>query len=81
MFPIVSNEEVRLAVQPEHRILDTADEVHFDVFCRLARDLFAVPVAEVALIKQDRLPFKANRGMALARLIHEGGGFGVASVA
>ena len=65
MFSIVSNEEERLAALRELGIVDTLDEVHFDAVCRLARDLFAVPTAVVALVGEDWIRFKARSGLEL----------------
>lgn len=54
MFPIASNESERLAALRTLDIIDSPNEVQFDAVCRLARDLFRVPIALISLVDEDR---------------------------
>ena len=65
MVAIASNEADRLAALRRLAIMDTPHETHFDAVCRLARDLFSVPIALVSLVEQDRQWFKAKCGTDL----------------
>ena len=64
MPPVPSNETARLAALRGLGILDTQPEAHFDAVCRLARDLFAVPIALVSFVDEDRQWFKAKCGVS-----------------
>ncbi|GJE09473.1 bifunctional diguanylate cyclase/phosphodiesterase [Methylobacterium longum] len=63
MFPIASNESERLAALRTLDIIDSPNEVQFDAVCRLARDLFGVPISLVSLVDEDRQWFKAKCGL------------------
>ena len=65
MVAIASNETDRLAALHHLAIMDTPNEAHFDAVCRLARDLFSVPIALVSLVDEDRQWFKAKCGTDL----------------
>ncbi len=60
---IPANEEQRLAVLRELRLLDTAFEERFDRLTRIAARAFDVPIALVSLVDQDRQWFKAAEGL------------------
>ncbi|MCJ2099023.1 EAL domain-containing protein [Methylobacterium sp. E-046] len=57
-----SNEATRLAALTDLAITDTPVEAHFDAVCRLARDLFGVPIALVSIVEEDRQWFLAKCG-------------------
>ena len=63
MAPVASNEMDRLAALRGLGIVDTQPEAQFDAVCRLACDLFAVPIALVSLVEEDRQWFKAKCGL------------------
>ncbi len=65
MVATASNEAGRLAALRHLAIMDTPNEAHFDAVCRLARDLFSVPIALVSLVEEDRQWFKAKCGTDL----------------
>ena len=65
MVPVGPNEADRLTALRHLAIMDTPDEAHFDAICRLARDLFSVPIALVSLVEEDRQWFKAKCGTDL----------------
>ncbi|MCJ2141909.1 EAL domain-containing protein [Methylobacterium sp. E-066] len=65
MVAIASNEADRLAALRQLAIMDTPNEAHFDAVCRLARDLFSVPIALVSLVEENRQWFKAKCGTDL----------------
>ncbi|MCJ2090798.1 PAS-domain containing protein [Methylobacterium sp. E-005] len=65
MLAVASNEADRLAALRHLAIMDTPNEAHFDAVCRLARDLFSVPIALVSLVDEDRQWFKAKCGIDL----------------
>ncbi len=60
-----SNEADRLTALRALAIVDTPEEPHFDAVCRLARDLFAVPIALISFVEEDRQWFKAKCGTDL----------------
>ena len=59
------NEAHRLAALRRLGIVDTCAENHFDAVCRLTRDLFAVPIALISFVEEDRQWFKAKCGLSL----------------
>ena len=61
-FPSASESD-RLRALGALGILDTPAEPHFDAVCRIARDLFGVPIAVVSLVDEERLWFKARCGV------------------
>ncbi|MCJ2085345.1 EAL domain-containing protein [Methylobacterium sp. E-005] len=65
MVVILANEADRLTALRHLAIMDTPNEAHFDAVCRLARDLFAVPIALISLVEEDRQWFKAKCGTDL----------------
>ena len=58
--PFPKNELARLACLRSLNILDTAPEERFDQLTRIARRLFAVPIAQVTLVDADRQWFKSG---------------------
>jgi len=58
-----TNEAERLADLRALQILDTPHEQRFDRVVRLARQVFGVSIAYIALIDADRQWFKAKTGM------------------
>lgn len=60
---IPENEGQRLAALRAYRLLGTAPEGVFDEIVRLTAKLFDVPIALISLVDQDRVEFKANRGL------------------
>jgi PAS domain S-box-containing protein len=64
MFPVPVNETARLADLRRLAIVDTPPQPHFDAVCRLACDLFAVPIATIGFVEADRQWFKASCGLA-----------------
>ncbi len=63
MFSQASNEADRLTALRTLAIMDSPEEAHFDAVCRLARDVFAVPISLISFIETDRQWFKARCGM------------------
>ncbi|BBZ77339.1 GGDEF domain-containing protein [Mycolicibacterium anyangense] len=63
-FPIPDNEQQRLAVLKEYRVLDTLPEQSFNDLTKLASLICGTPMALVTLIDEDRQWFKANLGLA-----------------
>jgi signal transduction histidine kinase len=61
--PHPDDEQQRLAALLELRILDTPAEERFDRITRIARELFAVPVALVSLVDANRQWFKSAAGL------------------
>ncbi len=62
--PIPAGEAERLADLRALKILDTPPEERFDRIVRLARRVFDVPIAYIALVADDRQWFKAKCGLA-----------------
>ncbi len=63
------NEAERLADLRALRILDTPHDERFDRVVRLARQVFGVSIAYIAMIDADRQWFKAKEG--LCAIVHE----------
>jgi phosphoserine phosphatase RsbU/P len=61
--PIPAGEAERLADLRALKILDTPPEERFDRIVRLARRVFDVPIAYIALVDDDRQWFKAKCGI------------------
>jgi GAF domain-containing protein len=59
----VNRESARVEILRSYRVLDTPPEPAFDSIVSLARELFAVPVAGVALVDDRRSWFKAIDGL------------------
>lgn len=80
---ITTDERARLAALQRLNLLDTPAEERFDRFTRIARHVFAVPVALISLVDADRQWFKSRQGMELCETprdisfcthaIHQGG--------
>lgn len=62
-YPILPNEEARLAALHDLDLLDTPDEPVFDRITRLASSLLNVPISTVSLIDIDRQWIKSSVGM------------------
>lgn len=60
----VARESNRLEVLRSYRVLDTPPEPAFDAIVGLARELFDVPIAGVALVDEHRVWLKAVQGYA-----------------
>ncbi len=57
------NEQERLDALRRLRILGTTPEPHLDAVCRIASDLFDVPIVLVLLVDETRVWFKAQWGI------------------
>jgi diguanylate cyclase (GGDEF)-like protein len=64
--PIPVDELLRLETLRSLKILDTEPEERFDRITRLARKLFATPIALVSLVDSDRQWFKSEQGLSVA---------------
>jgi hypothetical protein len=60
--PIPVNESTRIATLRLLNILDTQSEERFDRLTRMAKKLFAVPIAQITLVDTDRQWFKSSAG-------------------
>jgi len=61
--PVPPNEEERLEVLRQYKILDTASEQAFDDITKLAADVCQTPYSFLTFIDKDRQWFKANVGL------------------
>jgi sigma-B regulation protein RsbU (phosphoserine phosphatase) len=61
--PTPTNERERLADLVALQILDTPPEERFDRIVRLAKAMFRVPIAYIALVDRNRQWFKAKEGL------------------
>ncbi|WLD11351.1 PP2C family protein-serine/threonine phosphatase [Planctellipticum variicoloris] len=61
--PIPAHETERLAELRALKILDSPREDRFDILVRLARHMFRVPIAYIALVDAERQWFKAQEGL------------------
>lgn len=61
--PIPTDEPQRLAELRALRILDTPRETRFDLIVQLARQVFQVPMAYIALVDAERQWFKSKCGV------------------
>ncbi len=68
---IPNNEAARLAELRSLNILDTPREERFDAIVRMARHLFEVPIAYIALIDSDRQWFKSSVGLSASETSRE----------
>jgi PAS domain S-box-containing protein len=66
------DEAERLAALRALRVLDTPPEERFERITRMARRLFATPVATIALVDADRLWFKSHQGLDLEQTARQG---------
>ena len=64
--PIPSDESQRLKTLRDLRLLDTPPEERFDRVTRLAKQVFAAPIALVSLVDADRQWFKSRQGLDAA---------------
>jgi GAF domain-containing protein len=62
-FPVAINEAERLKTLRDLNILDTAGETTFDRITTVARDVFSVPIAAIALVDEHRQWFKSHPGL------------------
>lgn len=65
-------EQERLDALRSLRILDSTPEPHLDAVCRIAADLFDVPIALVLLVDETRIWFKARWGAESEGVAREG---------
>lgn len=63
--PIPANEEKRLEVLRQYRVLDTAAEQVFDEITRLAAECCQTPISLLSFIDENRQWFKSNVGLPL----------------
>ncbi len=61
--PTPSDESRRLKTLRDLRLLDTPPEERFDRVTRLAKQVFATPIALVSLVDADRQWFKSRQGL------------------
>ena len=59
------DEAAQLAVLRRLSMIDMAAEGHFDAVCRLTRDLFSVPMAQISYVGEHRQWFEAKCGSPL----------------
>lgn len=64
VYPLLSNENERLAALESYHILDTAEEKDFDDLAILASAICQTPIALISLVHKDRQWFKAHHGTA-----------------
>src|SRR5690242_15078783 len=62
--PTPANERQRMAELVALEILDTPPEERFDRIVRLAKAIFRVPIAYIALVDRNRQWFKSKEGLA-----------------
>lgn len=62
-YPVAENENERLAELRQLGIMHSLPETHFDAVCRLATQIFDVPIALVTLVDEDQQWFKAKCGL------------------
>lgn len=63
---IPANEKQRLQTLRDLKLLDTPAEERFDRVTRLAKQVFAAPIALVSLVDKDRQWFKSRQGLDAA---------------
>lgn len=63
--PVPVEENRRLRILAEYKLLDTPPTEEFDRLVNLAARLFKVPIALISLIDRDRQFFKARVGLDL----------------
>ncbi|MEE8058218.1 MAG: PAS domain S-box protein, partial [Pseudomonadales bacterium] len=61
--PIPENEKERLAALHQYEILDTSAEKSFDSLTLLTAAICKTPIAQISLVDEDRLWFKAKCGL------------------
>lgn len=68
-----SDEAGRLAAVKRYEILDTPPDGAFDCVAELAARIFAVPIAIISIVDDDRIWFKSHFGVAIDQVGREGG--------
>jgi diguanylate cyclase (GGDEF)-like protein len=71
VVPAVERESARLAALERYDVLGTPPEASFDRITRLAKKLFAVPIAVVSFADAHRLSHKASVGLAVKEVPRE----------
>jgi signal transduction histidine kinase len=64
LFPVLANEDDRLAALKSYNILDTAEEQDFDELTTLASTICQTPIALISLVDDTRQWFKSRKGLA-----------------
>jgi len=62
-YPVLQNEDERLAALHSYHILDTAEEKDFDDLTTLASVICQTPIALVSLVDKNRQWFKSHKGL------------------
>jgi hypothetical protein len=62
---VAGNESARIAALRALDILDTEPEARFDRLTRLSQRMFAVPIALVSLVDENRQWFKSCQGLGV----------------
>jgi diguanylate cyclase (GGDEF)-like protein len=70
-YPVPPNEEERLAELCAHELACAGRIEQVDRICRLARDLFKVPVSLVTLVESDKQTFLATCGLDITEVSRE----------
>lgn len=70
-FPLIPDEENRLAALADYHLVDTPPEDDFDRLAALASRLFDVPIVLVSLVASDRQFFKARVGLDVCETSRE----------
>ncbi|GAA4316170.1 GAF domain-containing sensor histidine kinase [Mucilaginibacter gynuensis] len=63
LFPVIANEDERLAALNSYGVLDTAAEIDFDEITTLASAICHTPVALISLVDAERQWFKSHPGV------------------
>lgn len=65
MFPVPSNEDLRLQSVQQSGILDSEFQTQFDALVVHAAEIFGVPISLITILDQDRQWFKAVHGLEM----------------